>query len=55
MRCHSVACGMASQTPSATQSVTLNFQSITPCCDSRYDETGNVMETHQHAGEFKDW
>ncbi len=20
-----------------------------------YDETGNVIETHQHAGDFKDW
>jgi hypothetical protein len=20
-----------------------------------YDETGNVIETHQHAGEFKEW
>jgi uncharacterized membrane protein len=20
-----------------------------------YDETGNVIETHQHAGQFKEW
>jgi hypothetical protein len=20
-----------------------------------YDEAGNVMETHEHAGEFKEW
>ena len=20
-----------------------------------YDEAGNVIETHEHAGEFKDW
>jgi len=20
-----------------------------------YDEAGNVIETHQHAGDFKDW
>jgi hypothetical protein len=20
-----------------------------------YDETGNVIETHEHAGEFKEW
>jgi len=20
-----------------------------------YDEAGNVIETHQHAGEFKEW
>jgi hypothetical protein len=20
-----------------------------------YDETGNVIETHEHAGDFKDW
>jgi hypothetical protein len=23
-------------------------------CDSRYDEPGNVIETHDHAGDFKE-
>jgi hypothetical protein len=23
--------------------------------DSRYDAVGNVIETHEHAGEFKEW
>jgi hypothetical protein len=30
-------------------------QSITSCSDSRYDESGNMIATHEHAGEFKDW
>jgi hypothetical protein len=25
------------------------------CVIRVYDETGNVIETHEHAGEFKEW
>jgi hypothetical protein len=47
--------GMASQTRSATQSVT---QSFTPGHIMRvirvFDEGGNVIETHEHKGDFKE-
>jgi hypothetical protein len=41
MRWHSVACGMASRTHNAVIRV--------------YDAAGDVIETHEHAGDFKDW
>jgi hypothetical protein len=31
------------------------LQPITWCCDSRYDEAGNVIETHEQTGEFNEW
>jgi hypothetical protein len=30
-------------------------QPITDAVIRVYDEAGNVIETHQHAGEFKEW
>ena len=30
-------------------------QSITQRCDSRLHEAGNVIETHEHRGDFKEW
>jgi len=41
MRWHSVACGMASRTHDAVIRV--------------YDEAGNVIEAHEHTGDFKEW
>jgi len=56
MRCHSVACGTASQMQSQTQSITPKFRSRSDDAVIRvYDEAGNVIETHEHKGEFKEW
>jgi hypothetical protein len=30
-------------------------QPLTPRTDPRYDADGNVIETHEHAGDFKEW
>jgi hypothetical protein len=29
------------------------FRLFTWRCDSRYDDAGDVIETHEHTGEFK--
>ena len=51
MRCHLIACGTARQ----TQSVTQKFFSRSHDAVIRvYDELGNVIETHEHAGDFKE-
>jgi hypothetical protein len=38
-----------------TQQLSLfqNFASI--ACGRVFDEAGNVIETHEHAGDFKEW
>jgi hypothetical protein len=46
MCCHSVACGMPSWMQSATQS----FSAVIRV----YDAAGNVIETHEHKGDFKE-
>jgi hypothetical protein len=56
MRCHSVGCGMPSQMQSAMQSTNAKFFSRSHDAVIRvYDEAGNVIETHEHKGEFKEW
>ena len=45
--------GTASQTQSAMQSATQSFYSRSHD-DPRLYEAGNVIETHEHAGEFKE-
>jgi len=52
MRCHSVGCGTLKF---RTQSVTRNFavDHITPVVRV-CDEAGNVIETHDHKGNFKE-
>jgi hypothetical protein len=51
MRCHSVGSGMASQTQLATQSRTQSIFSRSHDAVIRvYDASGNVIETHEHAG-----
>jgi hypothetical protein len=51
MRCHLVACG----TPIQTQSGYAKHRSRSQRAVIRvYDEVGNVIETHEHAGEFKE-
>ena len=50
----SVGCVTASQTQSATQLTTRSFDSRSHDAVIRvYDEAGNVIETHRHAGHFK--
>jgi hypothetical protein len=47
---------MASQTQSTIQSATPDFFSRSHIAVIRvYDEAGNVVETHEHKGEFKEW
>jgi hypothetical protein len=46
---------MASQTQSITQSVTQSFTVRLHDAVIRVYEAGNVIETHEHAGEFKEW
>jgi hypothetical protein len=55
MRSHSVACGTASQMQSAMQSGGYaKFYSRSHAAVIRvYDEAGNMIETHNDAGEFK--
>jgi hypothetical protein len=50
MRCHSGGCGMASQTQSATQLATRSHHAVIRV----YDEAGNVIDTHEHSGDFKE-
>ena len=43
------------QTRSVTQSDTRSFQPLNDAVIRVYDVAGNVIETHEHAGEFKEW
>ena len=53
--CHSVGSGMANQTRSATQSSTqIIAVDYVRAVIRVYDVAGNVIETHEHAGEFKE-
>jgi hypothetical protein len=54
MRSHLAGCGTASQTQSVMQSGYAKFFSSHDAVIRVYDETGNVIQTHQHAGEFKE-
>ena len=54
MRCRSVGCDTASQTQSATQLTTQNSTAVQhDAVISVYDVAGNVIETHEHVGDFK--
>jgi hypothetical protein len=56
MRCHSVACGTANQTQSVMQSVTQSFAAFHMNAVIRvYDEADNVIETHEHVGDFREF
>jgi hypothetical protein len=47
---------MRNQAQSATQSATQSFTARSHDAVIRvYDEAGNVIETHEHAGDFKEW
>jgi hypothetical protein len=52
MRCHSVACGTANQTQSANAIDYAKHRSRSHDAVIRvYDDAGNVIETHEAAGE----
>jgi hypothetical protein len=51
MRRHLAGFGMARQTQSATQKF---FNRSHDAVIRVYDEAGNVIETHEHAGDFKE-
>jgi hypothetical protein len=56
MRFRSVQRGMPSRTQSATQLASPLFYSRSHDALIRvYDEAGNVIETHEHKGGFKEW
>jgi hypothetical protein len=56
MHCHSLACGTVNRTQSATQSGTLSIAAAPHDAVIRvYDEAGNVIETHEQAGDSKHW
>jgi hypothetical protein len=56
MRCHSAHCGMASLTQSTMRFTPPSFFSNSHDAVIRvYDDAGNVIETHEHAGDFKEW
>ena len=55
MRCHSVGCGMADRTLSRNAIGYAKHYSRSHDAVIRvYDEAGNVIETHEHAGDFKE-
>jgi hypothetical protein len=56
MRCHSVVCGTASPDAVSNAIGYAKFYSRAHDAVIRvYDQAGNVIETHEHAGEFKEW
>jgi hypothetical protein len=56
MHCHSVACGMASRAAITDAIDYAKFYSRSHrAVIGVYDEAGNVIETHEHADEFKEW
>ena len=54
MRCHSAGCGTTARRPSANAIGYAKFRSRSRDAVIRvYDEAGNVIEMHEHKGEFK--
>jgi hypothetical protein len=55
MRCHSVGCGTLGQTQPRMLLITPKHYSRSHDAVIRvYDEAGNVIETHEHKGDFKE-
>jgi hypothetical protein len=46
---------MTNQTQSATQDYAKFYSRSHDAVIRVYDAAGNVIETHQHAGDFKEW
>ena len=56
MHCHSVACDTPGQMSVANALGYAEHRSRSHDAVIRvYDDAGNVIETHEHAGEFKEW
>ena len=56
MRCHSVVCGMTGRVRLAMQSDTYSIAADQKGLLSAFtNDAGNVIETHEHAGGFKEW
>jgi len=56
MRCHSVGCGGANQNAARNAISFAKFSSRSHHAVIRvYNAAGNVIETHEHAGDFKAW
>jgi hypothetical protein len=55
-RCHSAGCGMGEPHAVSNAIEYAEFRSRAHDAVIRvYDATGNVIETHEHAGAFKEW
>jgi hypothetical protein len=56
MRRHLVACGTVNRMQSAMQSTIAKHRSRSHDSVIRvYDAVGNMIETHEHKGDFKEW
>ena len=56
MCCHSVGCGMATLTLLPTESAyAVHFSRSHDAVIRVYDAAGNVIETHEYKGDFKEW
>jgi hypothetical protein len=55
MGCRSVGCGMTGRTQSATRLDTQHRNRSHDAVIRVYDEAGNVIEAHEHIGDFKEW
>jgi len=55
MRCHSVGCGTASWMISNAIGYAKHRSRSRDAVIRVYDAAGNVIETHEHAGDFKEW
>ncbi len=56
MRCHSVACGYGE--PSAVSNAigyAMHYSRSHDAVIRVYNEASNVIETHEHKGDFKEW
>ena len=55
MRCHSVGCGTASRMISNAIGSAKHRSRSRDAVIRVYDAAGNVIETHEHAADFKEW
>jgi len=56
MRCHSLGCAYAGPGAVSNAIGYAKFDSRSHDAVIRvYDDAGNLIETHQHAGDFKEW
>jgi hypothetical protein len=56
MRCRPVGCGTTGPEAAANAIGYAKFYSRSHDAVIRvYDEAGNLIETHEHTGEFKEW